>query len=81
MCAEAPGLRAHAGLGHALHQHFKQRLGNFRPRRADKAGTASMARVAQQRELRNQQHAATDVRQRKVHLVVLILKYAQTCDL
>lgn len=63
------------------HDVLVEGVGLLRPRGLDEGGAVAAPRVAQERELGDDQHLAAHVLHGAVHLAVFVLEDAQVCDL
>src|SRR2546427_10273483 len=71
----------HSALARQLTEPRIERLSNLRPRGIDESGPGSLARIPEQRELRDRQDPSVHVEHGPVHLSLLILEDPQADDL
>src|SRR5437868_2116666 len=71
----------HSALARQLAEPRIERLSNLRPRGIDESGPGSLARIPEQRELRDRQDPSAHVEHGPVHLSLLILEDPQADDL
>ena len=64
-------------FGEDFEEALVERFGHIWTGHTIEAGTPALAAVAVEGELRDAEHAATDVQQRAVHLAVIVGEYAQ----
>ena len=78
---ELPGFDGEPVTAQLGDQQLVERHRDIRAGGVDKRGTTAPLHVTVERELRHHKHARADVRQRSVHLAVIVREYSQAMDL